>query len=771
MSFSEAIATSCLNATGPQSSATTISDENATRLIPINAEETYQLNHLLKTSPTLALALNHTKNSLFSKVFDIVLNDKSIVMSHHHGPDTLNSSFSKKSRDNDDDDDDDEPIDDDLSPFGLQKKSRGRREKKKDSSESNDDEEDGPKSKRKKKTIKDDVVKDDNDDKPLNEFFKTHIVKKYWLPALRESIVRNFAFGFTPWFVVEKEFSKLKISKKTGKCKEVIYVHNVWMVPPIESGYVSTYVDSNYQQRLVWTWYPHAVPKNYDRWKTKEGHLTYTDESVHFMIKSMPTLHGRHTSDMSTVLSDVNYLEFKKSASVLSFRHRLNPVLFIEKNEAKTTKTGDHLFEEAFRSSRNFESNMNDQLAAEDGTTGFRRPTVSLNESRFKGGLADSGLSPTISQLHDLQTRITFQNMIAGNAMRYGHHAAMLSDYASLKEEKERRMRNYDGSEDSANIYKTNYGIEMSNGNASRTGMVHEISNAGLAGFTARHIDEDASMVNHMSGVTFRTKRLEENEKIIETKTDHLDQFFDNTPILNQRVYLEEVLCNLAGYSMDILNTSASSGSGRTKANPDRTRESIINMLLGLKAFYEDQVGIIFRHCYAHAFTAHVSRRMLEVNFGSFIVEDLYDVYVNIPIHVPQLDFDKSLAYCNLGIIDEYELAISARRDSGFAVDEFLNEKKNMDIIKKRVAEYRKSLLKTENNNNTNGNQKKTTASKSNDTKTKEQQKKPNAEKKTKKQNDDGSKNDLKSKPKATTTMMKSSSKTTAKKDTNGGKK
>lgn len=154
---------------------------------------------------------------------------------------------------------------------------------------------------------------------------KTHyintIIKRHWIPWLRELFVYIKMWGFCPY--------RLKAIDYRGE------LHYYPVIPPMESGFVEVYqVDR--ELRLVWNWI------DTDTIHKKKRIDDCIDESVRFIVKNMPSIYGRYNSDLMSLAKDYLHLDITEDLQTQSNVQKSYPTHVVEYHEnGKSTNMGD----------------------------------------------------------------------------------------------------------------------------------------------------------------------------------------------------------------------------------------------------------------------------------------------------------------------------------------------------------------------------------------------------------------------------------------------
>ena len=468
-------------------------------------------------------------------------------------------------------------------------------------------------------------------------------------------------------------------------------LHYVIEVPDYDSGYISTYVDRNSKQQFLWTWYPSAVPQTYDN---RDG---YTDTNIKFIVKDAPTIKGEYTCQLRTAIKEWLYLNSRKKMDSLSMRDRLNPVIFVEKQEPHAMKT----------------PSMIDELSV-----GYSAAMNSGNSNLLQGGggsrrAGAAGLDPTTGEMimgygqtlkYDT-TRIDGMTDVGLNVYSDGYGSARRNegpDYATLVSTLEFNRRGPNGS----GIKNTPFGFGGINDDELTTDLGGLMTTFG----------SDPILTNPMSGIGYRVKKMEEGEKIMEIKNNELNAYVNSTTIEQQERSLEERLCFLAGFPTTFITgksgsakgggggggggksggggssgskgtPSSSSGSGgfTTSSDSENSKGFLIGRVRHFKFYYQHQITKLFLKCYSESFVKSKVKLLnqLDENYW-FILEQVYALRVELPVDPPPMDTASLMNNFGSGIVTVEEVIRNARLNLGLSLD-VMDDPEFMDQAKKRL--------------------------------------------------------------------------------------
>jgi hypothetical protein len=134
------------------------------------------------------------------------------------------------------------------------------------------------------------------------------IVVMYWLPYFREVYKRLKIFGICPWYFVPLQGTQYRIP----------------IVPPYNSGYITTYMDKNHRQRFKWYW---------------DG--SKDDFKMNFELEDGgPNIDGTHQSVLCSLLSLYRVIKNVSKCSVIVHHRQAHPESIIEYNPPRNV-TGD----------------------------------------------------------------------------------------------------------------------------------------------------------------------------------------------------------------------------------------------------------------------------------------------------------------------------------------------------------------------------------------------------------------------------------------------
>ena len=587
----------------------------------------------------------------------------------------------------------------------------------------------------------------------LKETFKESIVSEYWMPSLKKIhdwliqfgiapyIVRPMVFpSITPQFdigafrkstfgktssndddhandrddeddVTKMDVEKSKASKPSKPSKpprtpnimsekdkksskdndNMTYAsygqekHNVVEIPDFDSGFVSTYVDADFKQRFLWTWYPTAVPQTFDN---RDG---YTDLNVKFIVKDPPTIRGDYTCPLRTSIKEWLYLNSRKKMDELSMRDRLNPVLFVVKQEPHAAKTPSVIDELSVNYSAAFNSgNLNYRPPGNERGPGFDPMTGKMNLGLGKSVTFDT------TRIDGL-TDVGLNDYSDGYGGLRGRNEG--PDYATLVSTLEFNRR-ATGTTGANGVTTSPFGFGGINDDELTTD---------LGGLMATY-GTDPILTNPMSGIAYRVKRMDEGETISEIKNNELNAYVNVTTIEQQERSLDESLCFLAGFPSTFItgrsggggskggggkagggagskgtpSSSASSGGAASASDNDASKGFLIGRLRHFKVYYQHQVTKLFLKCYSESFKKSKIRLLsqLDENYW-FILEQVYALKVDLPVDPPPMDSGTLLSLFSSGIVTPEEVIRNSRLNAGLTLDVLEDEEFMAKAIEK----------------------------------------------------------------------------------------
>lgn len=528
----------------------------------------------------------------------------------------------------------------------------------------------------------------------LKKTFKESIIGEYWMPALKKMhdwllqfglapyIIRPITFpSMTPHFDInmgQKSSSSSPVFSSSGYSKET---HNVIEIPDFDSGFISTYVDSNFKQQFLWTWHHQAVPQTFDN---TDG---YTDRNVKFIVKYPPTIRGEYTCPLRSSIKEWLYLNSRKKMDSLVMRDCLNPILVVEKQEAHGSKTPsviDELsvnYSAAFNTGKlNYQSLENEERHGLNPNTGEMNvgygKSVKFDTTRIDG-LTDAGLTTYTDKYGDpLRTEGPDYSTLV-STMEFNRRATGVNERAGLR--------------------TTPFGFGGINDDALTTD---------LDGFMTT-FGSDPIMTNPMSGIGFRVKPMRENEKLVEINNDGLKLYVNTVSIDLHEKSLEESLCFLAGFpaafilgragnhsrgggksskSSNGAASSSSSGNSPSSSDNEQSKSFLIGRLRHFKVYYQHQITKMFLKCYSETFTISKFNLLnqLDENYW-FVLEQVYALKVDLPVDPPPMEMSTLSDNFGSGIVTAEEVIRNTRLNMGLSLDvmddpEFIaNAKKKME--------------------------------------------------------------------------------------------
>lgn len=153
-------------------------------------------------------------------------------------------------------------------------------------------------------------------DIPLFDEEMQLVIQTHWLPWLRDVYANLKMFGVCPWHFV----------KLPGTA------HRIPVVPPFQSGFITTYMDKNQRQAFSWYWTPDI------------GSKPQEDTKVYFeQTQTPPMLNGMFRSPIASLLPQYILLKQLRQAVSTASHRQVHPELILEYNPPRNVTGDDNL--------------------------------------------------------------------------------------------------------------------------------------------------------------------------------------------------------------------------------------------------------------------------------------------------------------------------------------------------------------------------------------------------------------------------------------------
>lgn len=157
----------------------------------------------------------------------------------------------------------------------------------------------------------------------LKDHYVNTIIKRYWVPFLREMFIYIKMWGFCPY--------RLKAVEYRGE------IHYYPKIPPLDSGFVEVYQTKDRELELLWNW--NEVAQTFKHHRNMDQTI---DENVRFIIKDMPSMYGKYNSDLMSLAKDYLNLDITEDLQTQSNLQKAYPTHIVEYHESgKSTTMGD----------------------------------------------------------------------------------------------------------------------------------------------------------------------------------------------------------------------------------------------------------------------------------------------------------------------------------------------------------------------------------------------------------------------------------------------
>jgi hypothetical protein len=137
---------------------------------------------------------------------------------------------------------------------------------------------------------------------PNSDMFKQKVIECHWMPWLHELYDYLKMFGICPYYYKKIILPGDKNKKETEDAK----FHLVPVIPPMGSGQIFTYMVGK-EQDFYWKWNNIADDPSV---------AGMEDGSVYFVVKNRPTLDGKLTSIMKSLVADHVYVQLLEAITV-----------------------------------------------------------------------------------------------------------------------------------------------------------------------------------------------------------------------------------------------------------------------------------------------------------------------------------------------------------------------------------------------------------------------------------------------------------------------
>lgn len=512
-----------------------------------------------------------------------------------------------------------------------------------------------------------------------SQCYNEKIVHEILLPECNKMYDWILRYGFAPYIVYDISFRNGTRTSKTGKIKSENYGTRVFRVLDYEEGYVS--VTRNKESgvlKLLWTWYSQYAPSYLEENKAN-GSLM--DLEVSFVVNQYPTAKGEYTSPLSTCISSWRDLMTTKTMHHLAMRHKLNPMLVIEKQQDRASKNPSVIDELAATYSASFNNRTSSGLDGNDVRipVGFGK-SVRINTT-LRDGTMDMGLEPEFDS--------------SGYAV-IRNDLGLVRDALEFNYYRTERSSLNDGGGGGPGL--SNYGIRRMDFGA----FTEEAYVTHLKGSVMTPRSENAAYVNPMSGVSYRVKKLEEGEKISEIKNDPLSIYGEPMSLSEAEYRLDVKLCSLTGYPYDLLINGASSPHGRSSTQWGKkettgttsSKKTLLQRLFSLRTFYENALKRIMEKCFKKNINKSKKKLLDELEESEwFVVNDVYQIHVELIVNPPLIDLHDCGELFGAGLMTVEEMITHARASQGLSLDVLKDTNFVKNATKKLKFAYDKEFI------------------------------------------------------------------------------
>jgi len=489
----------------------------------------------------------------------------------------------------------------------------------------------------------------------------------------------------------EKKEKTTDRKKKRTKKTIAATRYKIIRSPSFDSGFISTYTDEYQHQQFLWTWFPDKVSPGFRKSQSQFSRAArgggLTDFRVKFIVSAPPTLNGDYTSQLKSALKDFLYFNTRKTMDIVSMKHRLNPVHFLERQEKQNNVSSsgsnkDKIDNAGFSSSYGFDTSslkshdltsaqqqqLLQSLSTQDAMSSSR--AASLSEFGFdpQAYAARQGLSSP-QNIQDFVHRIQADTISrCSNLFSAGGSGAYMDAFNSY------------------HVIPFGLGSEFGR---------DELLLSDLGGNLGLN-PQDPFSVNSMSGSAYRLRPLEEGQKIV-SQPDNMDPFINRADLLHHQEYLDQLLCSLAGYPLDMISGLA--GGTKGKADAGRNRDFVNRKLGTEKLFYEKAIAKMFLSCFESSFVKSKSKAMNRLRTEKSLwplVDKYYDIRVTISLSPQTLMLEEMKEYYAMKLIKPEEFVKLARTNAGLD-NSLIENKQELKLTTERLDDILVNAILTEN--------------------------------------------------------------------------
>lgn len=493
--------------------------------------------------------------------------------------------------------------------------------------------------------------------------------------------------------------SNAKKKKKKNNVKSQYSLYYLY-IPQFEEGFISTYKNANQEQKFLWTWNPDVLPKTYI---PSDG---MTDRNVSFLVHIAPSIFGEYKTPVVSSLKDYCDMNTKKVVETIAMKNALSPLVFVEKGAPPNARNKNSIEEEAARISSQFGSSAVTYTADGRITTPYGS-SVSLDASRIDG-TQDAGFTSFGGFNYDEMRKDTTIN----------RNSIWING----------RMKNsIEHVQETESLTETNIGKNVQyNYGGYEGGFISNLNGKIFRG-------NDPILYNSMSGIYPRTKALGEGEKISQIKDTNINDFIDNTPIIDLERNFETKIGYAFGFPLELItgqsksfasNASSISGSskdgtgsksssggggsnGSAHSNNVNARIFSIQKINEYRVLYEEFIGKIFTTCYDSEITIAKYNDMISIEEENWInINKAYTIKAILTVNAPKIDSTEFYNLYSIGLVTDEELIKNVRLESGLSMEvlddpTFMKNakeklKQRFDLEEKRNREHKMEMeLKT----------------------------------------------------------------------------
>lgn len=672
-----------------------VRDDNCTVPVPLNAAETLRLRHMYLNTAYTRKSNEQFKEMLFSYGWDAYMGeDKSNILTNWFNEHLMFPYWLPELR----------KIHDWLLQFGIApykivekeivvlKKPKTISKKQKTTKKGDVEEEEEEKEENGDKKNKKQRVSFESKSAGKSNFLGKKVISDM------EDVFSSYEHHDTEDSVKNsKKDTKIKEEEKKSKLKTRVEIHRVIRTMSFDDGFISTYKDENNDQKFVWTWYPEALPPKF------QNQNDYSDYEVMFIVKDPPTMKGFYTNPLKGCIQDWLRLNSRKKMDSINMRHHLNPLVFVEKQPDPATKNPSLIDEMAVSYSSAFNRG---ELFEHSKALGYGN-----NNNGKSGGIDPMGINKESGEIELAYGRsLTIDSTCIDGSIDIGLNPQNgfkieKPDYASIMSTM-KFNRGLGGTPDGERLDSKEYSFGGLSSDKVDTDLIGNLNTYG----------GDPTLINPMSGVGYRVKKLKEGEKIIELKNKELDVYLSTASIEQQEYLLDVKLCSISEYPLALLNidsngskrngktqgakgatmSGASSSKGSSKDSSSSSNDnnlslkvSVIQTLISYKLFYENHIKKLFMQCYSPSFEKSQLKLLNKLDENSwYIMDKVYSISINLLINPPIIDTNTMTdGYAN-GFVTPQEVIKNGRQNYGLSLD-ILNDKKFMsEAIKKLETRY-----------------------------------------------------------------------------------